>query len=131
MSETTLPSAHRIRTSNHGGLRPRTLPLGHGGSPQFLRVGGEDFFFFQTETGTLTPNSNVKGSGANHHPGIPFFIFFSNTEYFSSPFMQCIMHSIVHTFFFSAAKYIHIIILQAFFVRVDQLLLVIFWDLKQ
>ena len=30
--EMTLPSRHRIRNSNPGGLRPRTLPLGHGGS---------------------------------------------------------------------------------------------------
>ena len=41
------------------------------------------------------------------------------------------MHSIVHTLFISAAKYIHIIIFQAFLVRVDQLLLVKFWVLKQ
>ena len=48
MSETTLPSRHRIRNSNHGGLRPSTLHLGHGGSPQYcvLRVDGEDTFFF-------------------------------------------------------------------------------------
>ena len=25
---------HRIRNSSYGGLRPSTLPLGHGGSPQ-------------------------------------------------------------------------------------------------
>ena len=36
MSEMTLPSRHRIRNSNHEGLRPSTLlPLGHGGSPQY------------------------------------------------------------------------------------------------
>ena len=28
----TLPSRHRIRNLNPGGLRPNTLPLGHGGS---------------------------------------------------------------------------------------------------
>ena len=33
MGEITLPSKHRIRNSNPGGLRPSTLPLGHGGSP--------------------------------------------------------------------------------------------------
>ena len=31
MSEMTLPSRHRIRNSNPGGLGPSTLPLGHGG----------------------------------------------------------------------------------------------------
>ena len=30
-----LPSNHRIRNSSSGGLRPSTLPLGHGGSPQY------------------------------------------------------------------------------------------------
>ena len=35
MSEMTLPSRHMIRNSNPRGLRPNTLPLGHGGSPQY------------------------------------------------------------------------------------------------
>ena len=64
MSEMILPSRHRIRNSNPGGLRPRTLSLGHGGSPQYyvLRVDGED----QTaETGKRTKNSGVKGSGVS------------------------------------------------------------------
>ena len=34
----TLPSRQRIRNSSSGGLRPSTLPLGHGGSP-ILRDG--------------------------------------------------------------------------------------------
>ena len=34
MNEMTLPSRHMIRNSNPGGLRPSTLPLGYGGSPQ-------------------------------------------------------------------------------------------------
>ena len=48
MSELTLPSRHRIRNSNPGGLRPSTLPLGHGGSPQYwvLRVNGDETFLF-------------------------------------------------------------------------------------
>ena len=33
--EMTLPSRHRIRNSNPGGLRPSSLPLGHRGSPQY------------------------------------------------------------------------------------------------
>ena len=36
MIEMTLSSRHRIRNSSPGGLRPSTLPLGHGGSPQFV-----------------------------------------------------------------------------------------------
>ena len=35
MNEMTLSSRHRIRNSGPGGLRPSTLPLGHGGSPQY------------------------------------------------------------------------------------------------
>ena len=35
MNEMTLSSRHRIRNSSPGGLRPSTLPLGHGGSPQY------------------------------------------------------------------------------------------------
>ena len=33
--EMTLSSRHRIRNSRPGGLRPSTLPVGHGGSPQY------------------------------------------------------------------------------------------------
>ena len=42
------PSRHRIRYLNPGGLRPSTLPFGHGGSPQYcvLRVDGEENFLF-------------------------------------------------------------------------------------
>ena len=35
MNEMTLPSKHRIRNLNPGGLSPSTLPLGHGGPPQY------------------------------------------------------------------------------------------------
>ena len=43
----TLPSRHRIRNSSPGGLRPSTLPFGHGGSPQYWlsHVDGEETFF--------------------------------------------------------------------------------------
>ena len=42
MIEMTLSSRHRIRNSSPGGLRPSTLPIGHGGSPQYwvLHVDG-------------------------------------------------------------------------------------------
>ena len=76
MIEMTLSSRHRIRNSSPGSLRPSTLPLGHGGSPQYWlsHVEGEETFFcfFQTaETGNRTLNSGVKGSGANHYPRAP------------------------------------------------------------
>ena len=35
MIEMTLSSRHRIQKSSPGGLRPSTLPLGHGGFPQY------------------------------------------------------------------------------------------------
>ena len=43
----TLSSRHRIWNSSPGGLRPSTLPLGHGGSPQYWlsHVDGEETFF--------------------------------------------------------------------------------------
>ena len=69
MNELTLSSRHRIRNSSPGGLRPRTLLLGHGGSPQYWVL---HFCFFQTaKTGNRTPNSTLKGSGANHYPRAP------------------------------------------------------------
>ena len=48
MSQMTLPSRHKIPNSNPGGLRPSTLPLGRGGSPQYwvLRVDGEETSLF-------------------------------------------------------------------------------------
>ena len=36
MIEMALSSRHRIQNPSPGGLRPSTLPLGHGGSPQYL-----------------------------------------------------------------------------------------------
>ena len=43
----TLSSRHRIRNSSPGGLRPSTLLLGHGGSPQYWlsHVDGEETIF--------------------------------------------------------------------------------------
>ena len=75
MNEMTLSSRHRIRNSSPGGLRPSTLPLGHGGSPQYglSHVDGEETYFVSLtdETGNRTPNSGVRGSGANHYPRAP------------------------------------------------------------
>ena len=44
MIEMTLCSGHMIRNSIPGGLRLSTLPLGHGGSPQYWlsQVDGEE-----------------------------------------------------------------------------------------
>ena len=69
--EITLPSRHMICNSNPGGLRPSTLTLGH--NTEFYKWMGKKYFcFFQTDaTGNRTPNSSVKGSGANHHPRSP------------------------------------------------------------
>ena len=40
-------------------------------------MGKKHFCFFQTaETGTRTPNSGVKGSGANHYPRAPALVAF-------------------------------------------------------
>ena len=64
----------RIRNlSRPGGLRPSTLPLGHGGSPQYWlsHVDGEETFLFLSNRRDRTPNSGVKGSGANHYPRAP------------------------------------------------------------
>ena len=71
----TLSSRHRIRNSSPGGLRPSTLPLGHEAPHNtdfHTWMGKKHFCFFQTaETGNRTPNSGVKGSGANHYPRAP------------------------------------------------------------
>ena len=69
-----LSSRHRTRNSSPGGLRPSTLLLGHGGSPQYFYtwIGKKHFCFFQTaETGNRAPNSGVEGSGADHYPRGP------------------------------------------------------------
>ena len=64
MIEMTLSSRHRIRNSSPGGL-PTILTFTRG-------WGGNIFCFFPTaETGNRTPNSGVKGSGANHYPRAP------------------------------------------------------------
>ena len=68
MSEMTLSSRHRIRNSNPGSLRPITLPLGHGGFPQYcvLRADGEEtFLFLSNRLNKEASPEPVKGSGAN------------------------------------------------------------------
>ena len=55
--------------AEHATSRSRRLPT----IPTFTRGWGRHIFsFFQTaETGNQTPNSGVKGSGANHYPMAP------------------------------------------------------------
>ena len=61
MIEMTLSSRHRIRNSSPGGLRPSTLPLGHGGSPQYWlsHVDGEDTFLFLSNRRVREPNPEL------------------------------------------------------------------------
>ena len=65
------------------------------------------FCFFQTaETGSRTPNSGVKGSGANHYPTKGFFSIWNQFNscirllfhYFIHCFMHCFIHSLSHWF---------------------------------
>ena len=44
MNQMSLPFKHRILNSIPGGLRPSTLPLGHGHLKKKLRVSGEETF---------------------------------------------------------------------------------------
>ena len=57
----TLSSRHRIRNSSPGGLRPSTLPLGHGGSPQYWlsHVDGEETFLFLSNRQDREPNPEL------------------------------------------------------------------------
>ena len=69
--EMTLPSRHRIINSRPGGLRPSTLPLGHGGSSNIesSRMSGEETScFFETwrpEWG-LNPRSPTFQAGSSN-----------------------------------------------------------------
>ena len=58
MNEMTLSSRHRIRNSSPGGLRPSTLPLGHGGSPQTGKGLTDSVLYCQTGKG-LTVEARV------------------------------------------------------------------------
>ena len=115
MIEMTLSSRHRIRNSNPGGLRPSTLPLGHGG--RYLSVteaphntnfhtwmGKKHFCFFQTaETGNRTPDSGVKGSGANHYPRAPALHLTCRSHVWSVSTSRCCVNSIQTRLFIGPA----------------------------
>ena len=61
MIEMTLSSRHRIWNSSPGGLRPSTLPLGHGGSPQYWlsHVDGEETFLVLSNRRDREPNPEL------------------------------------------------------------------------
>ena len=60
MIEMTLSSRHRIRNSSPGGLRPSTLPLGHGGSPQYFTRGwGRNIFVVKTRGPVVEAAGNL------------------------------------------------------------------------
>ena len=67
----TLSSRHRIRNSCPGGLRPSTLPLGHGGSPQYWlsHVDGEETFLFLSNRRDREPNPELWRE--SHYPRAP------------------------------------------------------------
>ena len=54
MNEMTLPSRHHIQNLSPGGLMPSTLPLGHGGSPQY-------WFFYKWAFVSLKPECQSGG----------------------------------------------------------------------
>ena len=71
----TLSSRHMIRNSSPGGPRPSSY-LSVTEAPHNTEfhtwMGKKHFCFFQTAaSGNRTPNSSVKGSGANHYPRAP------------------------------------------------------------
>ena len=68
MNEMTLPSRHRIRNSSPGGLRPSTLPLGHGVSPQY--------WIFTSERGrNILFSVKLKGKSGIRYPRSPNLVF--------------------------------------------------------
>ena len=65
MIEMTLSSRHRIRNSSPGGLRPSTLPLGHGGSPEgrHNKVAGKGSLLYLMSGRGLRGRGGVADSG--------------------------------------------------------------------
>ena len=61
MNEMTLSSRHQTRNSSPGGLRPSTLSLGHGGSPQYWvsHVDGEETFLLLSNRRDREPNPEL------------------------------------------------------------------------
>ena len=82
----TLSSRHRIRNSSPGGLRPSTLPLGHGGSPQYylLEVKGLSTYnveFALHRVTMVTAFSGIIRSRLNLHvEGSKCIIYVQNDE---------------------------------------------------
>ena len=85
MIEMTLSSRHRIQNSSPSGLMPSTLPLGHGGSPQYWlsHVDGEETCFVSFKP-PRPGTPGVKGNGANHYPRAPALLMRQATDSFTS-----------------------------------------------
>ena len=75
MIEMTLSSRHRIRIralAVWGRARYLSVTEAPHNTNFHTWMGKKQFCFFQTaETGNRTPDSGVKGSGANHNPRAP------------------------------------------------------------
>ena len=71
MNEMTLPSRHMIRNSNPGGLRPSSLPLGHGGSPHYWIFTNEQgrniLFLWNLNARGSDPRSPTPQAGSSNH----------------------------------------------------------------
>ena len=81
MNAMTLSSRHRIRNSSPGGLRPSTLLLVHGGSPQYFYTWmGEATFLFLSNRRDREPNPDILYGGVYH------FLF---DESYSNNIMWC------------------------------------------
>ena len=91
--EMTLSSRHRTRNSRPRGLRPSTLPLGHGGSPQYWlsHVDGEETVFESFESFWKF----LKGSGANHYPRAPALQIY-NTVFWKPQFLMFFLENHFH-----------------------------------
>ena len=67
----TVIQTHEIRNSSPGGLRPSTLPLGHGGSPQYwFRIGRNNIWGWldqSDETALQTQDSRFEVWGREHY----------------------------------------------------------------
>ena len=75
----TLSSRHRIRNSSPGGLRPSTLPLGHGGSRQYRlsHVNGEEtcFVSFKPPRPGTEPRRE-RQRNEEHNQKVPNYLLF-------------------------------------------------------
>ena len=77
-------------------------------------MGKKPFCFFETaETGNRTPNSGVKGSGANHYPRAPAHSKDRKTGKFAKKNIYCHTFKQLYIFFFRR----HILLFEAIAIR--------------